>query len=1387
MAKLTLESMSTYWYQTILNKNISKVEIDIQGYTFITHSALISLSSLIEFYLSEKKDQISIILPIISDKFLNDQSAMFSLRNKDSKYVKKYFETHSIFMTAKEYYDDLSILRFMSFLYNSGFVELWEEKFVNNRVVLNNLHKNLIKEFFIYSGKQKIEESPSGETISLQEYSRYSKIKRIFDIPLDSRKSILKNIVNELYEKLPQDQKDSPLFNDNEFEEIFLEQLSDNVEKHAIESSAYVMVRSFSKDDIKNYSYIEYLLPEFDDQLKKVCSLYGFFEINISDHGLGIDKTLYKAYNHVLKSIFNKELSFSTSDVISFSLDEFGSRYILDEEDLKSLIDEHSLNQVLKYTTKYGGHLRILSNDCCINYDTSKFLNRGKWGIGFSGVEENGDYFQRGTNLRIILPHTNLYNCNYPKSRSLNWVFDFPNGIKMPHAKYIGIELSNTPSKDEIYLKINDITRWAILKRIDKLVLDFSGIEDWEHEMFLFFIEKLQNLTSSILIWGVNVPTKILGNLSFYMSNISNFQPFPCIDDSTDKNLYFISKNTFNISNGLSILIKDVIDSDGSPLLIPYQIDDIANAIKEGDGVRIESVDLLNILVHSSNLFVFDKKNNHWTSILSYSEIVNSSLDLLQQNFKELLIKTGTIHQSNEEGRETIYLLPSSKKKVKEFLWTYNLLQFGHHTEEISTKFIAIFSRFFIEKYDDLVTLKNFDVIVCATAPARIIAEALSIKFGHNPMVVDLGGINCLDPEEILSSLSDRKIQLLKKKLKCLIVTDVLDTNNLIRRIFKLLAARNCDVIGVAALIKFDKKEWGWVGEINEMTMSTANGEEKVPIAVLYKHTQPEELEGPTNKKIHNEYLIEPYSLRPIWAESLYDQFYAWEYSERTQSYTMPERIANLDYHECLIYGHFRDKNHHNRLMINMTKTLLNDEIANDICNDIIQFIINDLPVVIIVPLHSNIHHLIPRLKVKLREIGQNIPVICTISIDLRGRGPFYILPDEARRIMINLNNNKNKIMFLDDGLLTGRTVETFFRDISKFKRREPKELKRQIDTIYIYCIVNRVGRAATEKWREIKKVLDNTNFKFREYIRFEYPVFSSNDCPLCKHLDRLAQYSEYEYYLNPQIQKWAKNEMEFYESLIINSPEQINWQTKKLPFSRLKNNFVLIDKKPTTQRQRMTDREQVTFVRNPTLSSVEGAVWWLWERSYRGTPAKFLLCKFFDWVNARPKFENHLYEKLICELLLWAIENIDDFKTPALLKDSIIIDDQLCDELLNVFVYFLNTGSPLIPRVLEITAAKLLKRKSLPSLDDLVTIIKIAISSVNSQTSSVNVLNLILGIDLIIHIAGEYDCLDDIEIIISQHIASTIQEDDKWEKYFANTLQFLNMEYSFALLSKTN
>ena len=70
-----------------------------------------------------------------------------------------------------------------------------------------------------------------------------------------------------------------------------------------------------------------------------------------------------------------------------------------------ALIESHTLNQVFQYTRKYGGSLRIMTNNTCLSFDTCGDIKRGQYGMGFLGHREAGNWFHQGVHVSVIPPH----------------------------------------------------------------------------------------------------------------------------------------------------------------------------------------------------------------------------------------------------------------------------------------------------------------------------------------------------------------------------------------------------------------------------------------------------------------------------------------------------------------------------------------------------------------------------------------------------------------------------------------------------------------------------------------------------------------------------------------------------------------------------------------------------------------------------------------------------------------------------------------------------------------------------------------------------------------------------------------------------------------------
>ena len=73
-------------------------------------------------------------------------------------------------------------------------------------------------------------------------------------------------------ERLPSDQLNTPMFEDKEFDDVFVSQLAENVAAHT-DSRGYIIVRSFSKEDLKMKDYRK-SIQETNQARQEYCRVY---------------------------------------------------------------------------------------------------------------------------------------------------------------------------------------------------------------------------------------------------------------------------------------------------------------------------------------------------------------------------------------------------------------------------------------------------------------------------------------------------------------------------------------------------------------------------------------------------------------------------------------------------------------------------------------------------------------------------------------------------------------------------------------------------------------------------------------------------------------------------------------------------------------------------------------------------------------------------------------------------------------------------------------------------------------------------------------------------------------------------------------------------------
>ena len=1354
-------SLSSLWVK--LENNGENVSIDFSDTTFILPSSLVGICSFIDYVCSLNNAKCHLKFSEIDEKYFKNITAIRrnSILNESELRLKSL--ELGIYDSPEIIRETLLRIDFYSFLYRVGFFNLWTTFIAEGKIIIEYLNlNNLVKFIFKYSGKK--QQTTDGHISG--EFKRWTSLRRIPYNKSESDESLLKGVVLEFLDRVPEKHSTSSLFTDNDFDEVFLKNLSDNVSDHA-NTNAYIIARSYSSEDLETIQNPDFFLYGHSKNVIKNCETCGFFEICISDCGPGIFETLelsYKDFINKYSSQQGTKLSGTDENVLGFALDEFGSKHVVSADGFDKIVDKHSLNEIFQYVRIYGGSLTLISKNSRISYDTSIDIRRGANNIGFLGKADTKSIFHNGLIMDIILLHNPKVVKNYPK-KERTWSVTVPDIKCIPSYKFVGVELGIKPNEISIRDYAAKITNWVAERGVDKLVLDFAGCDNWDPIFLYQFILSIQNILTKILCWGINFPVNSFERLFKILEGRNRLKSFPCMVDNDSKYVYLIGSNHEYISSSFSFLFSTEYDENGELLSYDFSIDEILFELRLKKKYNYNEKDIKRFLVQNCHLFGQNNKGR-WFAKIGISEIIDTRSLSLKNNFLDLLSKTESIFSGHDitDGRLKLFKLPSSGKIVEQYLWTYRLLQRGHHTDEISTRIKALIDRK-LDISNDTVENK-FSAILSVTGTSRILAESIAKLYNYSPTVLDLGTSNNLDPDDVLISFDENVTR------NCIIAVDVIDTKNLINKILYRCSKIKINIIAIVAIIKFVESGVAeWVEHVQNESFSIETEEEDhkiqktIPVAVLYNYPMPKKFTERFDNEKHKMYWIEPYSLRPFLEKVLLEPRYSWDDEEDEENY--PERICMFDKYRCILKGHFKDRNHHNRILIHMRRALLNETIVESILKDLIDFLHNKGPVsCCIIPLHSNISLLIPKLKICLRALGANVPIICTIPVDLKGRGPYYNVPEEVLDIL-KLSVEKS-ILFLDDGILTGRTVETFLRSTIRYFSGKKNQAMISLNRVLVYCIVNRVGRASSTKWRSIVTITDQKiEFAFKDYIRFECPVYSKNDCPICKDLSRM---DEYLYDLTKErIKEWAIVQKNILAPIILNTAKYLKYTPIDLSINHnesLSSAYLEID-----QPRKYDDKDSIR------LSTIDGVIWWYWEKGYRGTPIKNQLNDLYQWV-VSSNLPSDKQSYLLSEALCWAADNIDELRTKSTwipVKKPYEPIDELFFEVLTTF---LESGSILVVQVIE----KIFNNLTLSSidikfLDELIKIMKISFKCLCKQTTSDRINNLVLSIYFAILRAKKAKLLFRFFIELKREIESTYLKMEGFRGYFINILDFLAEE----------
>ena len=1015
-----------------------------------------------------------------------------------------------------------------------------------------------------------------------------------------------------------------PLIQDGEFLSFIGFQLVKNVEEHAKINSIHETHESgFLGMRLVNKKAKVFFDPRLKPVLERADDV---LEVCIGDRGVGIIENLSKTYQeklleHGFKNNFTKE------KILAFSVHELGTSKP-PEQRIGSV---HALHRILRSLAKYGGAMRIRSGGNELFYDLSpatKTLERYDDCLGIKPYYSQKTNHIPGTQVQLLIPLVleKKEACKvylYPPSGM--W---FQKNRIIPVASFSNIE--NITEKKVQEQIASDTERLSNVGLNELVVYDFSG-KAWCYEEVAAFLETQADILARKRCIAIEVPEDVMNQLSiaenafhdiirgnpnayqtdFFYILCDKHRILPIL--TTDKNLKFLG---FGGNTEAEQIVRKLFETGAEELA--YENSPVEIYRKAND-------DLLQV------------KEGYYSSRLTRTDIILARSESISLNMQDILERTGAWQ------REGIYRLPTSKKRVHEFLWTLPILENLTYNRQVG-KWLAEGAR---KKLPENPTEKL--LLLCITAPAEMVARAVAKELPDiKHYIINLGHWGALDDDGLLT---DKLLT-----LPSFIVSDLVRDGKSTEIIISFLQERwkrediadtdKGKLLGLLSFLKLDKME-------NFVQPMTWKYHEKFNLDCFFvanvKKTKDEIFSEDTTGK---EYIIEPFSLKPYNLPLLKGHGTGREFKKQQER--LYSRIKLAEEAEALRAGHWVSGKHHFKVTTCIPKIIYDEKLGGKILNKIGKLCIDNEVNHLLVPFHSNIRHILPKLKRHIAmQTGFTLDSTYTVEARALASSSFYIPPEQLKTLVkektqqiFDYQSNPSgdppdplRLLIIDDAIYSGRTIETILRVLIREIRKQCNNDQNQpllhslLERVDYFAIIDRKGRAKSTHWKGIRRIYlygkkdEKKNilsdepddpyfdFEFHNWIANDMPTESKGDCTYCNERRWLNHTLHVEKNDIKFIQNDIKHRIKDIKPYGVESPEFIHdYQSLKF-------------EKPIE----IMGREYTTF---------EAALWEIHTRRGRGCPFDELVEIFRD--NADSEDEN--VEKLRFEIGIMIFENWKQF-----------------------------------------------------------------------------------------------------------------------------------------------
>lgn len=620
---------------------------------------------------------------------------------------------------------------------------------------------------------------------------------------------------------------------------------------------------------------------------------------------------------------------------------------------------------------------------------------------------------------------------------------------------------------------------------------------------------------------------------------------------------------------------------------------------------------------------------------------------------------TDIYYQSTQEpqlaGKK--FHLPWLAKWRVDFLECSRILSRERQADEIAQRLLYRLQLWLSSQGKDLDGVK---VLASATTPAMLLAAALHRWWPgkERPAIADLGYYLMLS--------NPKELPVIVRGGGVIVIQDVLDTHRISGDLIYALKQQDIDILCVL----------GFVHLLSDITKTRATAvnywwtptPESYPHHALIETRRPVDCEPPINaEEDARAFWVEPRSLHPLRYTTLRREL-------------PPGRDPSLDRRDrclkrfdssasgCLLTaGHYVYGRRHYPITIDIREALAGDignEIAvwlADVCEgkqerNAVEWEIRgkDLKgdvTAVLMPLHSQIHYVWPKVINILAQRGRRQPNWWLEAALFTGSGQEYFLPaqfEDQIRVAVRqaIRSPKSdtetidqplRILIVDDAIATARTAEnvitTILRKVRKAFTIISRELNRPdktfdscpkpIEWIRYFSFLNQMDNARHLLWHSIpflaKKQIP---IVFEEYAPFMgVPVYDDENCPACRDFIRLSKLNEKcERFEAEELRRWTEQRLIELRPIAVDNPD---FRVSRPPLLSRPLNVLAARSKI------IKSAEKFEFMHADT------AIWRFYELMYLSYPPADVLYSLND---AMRRADVQTSEAVECERYRWAV-----------------------------------------------------------------------------------------------------------------------------------------------------